>query len=357
MIDPLKRYRWLSISLMSLLSLVLAITLTPAQASQPASQPTPSQLSATPTPAFLASQPVDGLEQGRTLYRSGRLEAAVSLWRTAVQEYQHQGDRLNQALGLSYLSLAYQELNQWEAAQQSIEQSLSLLQKAPSADAILWAQALNTQASLQLHVGKAEAALATWQQAQRYYDQAGDTIGSLGSQINQAQALQSLGFYRRSKQQLETLAQKLIAMPDSEMKVSGLRSLGLAIQMVGDVGRSQQILEQSLAIANKIEAKTHLSSILSNLGKTAAELNDPDTALQYFDQAEPVATNPSEQLQARLDRFNLFLNYDKLTLAAPAVPQLLQQLRELPPVTRLSMPLSTLQPPSIGWKIRLKYCR
>jgi len=33
-----------------------------------------------------------------------------------------------------------------------------------------------------------------WQQAQKFYEQAGDKMGSLGSQINQAQALQTLGF-------------------------------------------------------------------------------------------------------------------------------------------------------------------
>ncbi len=121
----------------------------------------------------------------------------------------------------------------------------------PSADAIIWAQILNTQANLQLHTGKAETAIENWQKAEKFYEQAGDKMGSLGSQINQAQALQSLGFYRRSKQQLEVLTQKLGAMPDSEIKVSGLRSLGLALQMIGD-DKSQQVLEQSLAIAKKI---------------------------------------------------------------------------------------------------------
>jgi hypothetical protein len=83
-------------------------------------------------------------------------------------------------------------------------------------------------------------------------------MGSLGSQINQAQVLQSLRFYRRSRQQLEELTQKLAAMPDSEVKVSGLRSLGLALRAIGD-GKNQEVFEQSLAIANKIAAKTQLN--------------------------------------------------------------------------------------------------
>lgn len=320
--SPSQQHRFLPLSL-GVFSVWLTVTLAPAMASsQPNSNPVAVTLSSASTP----------LEQGRALYRSGQFEAAVTSWKTAAQQYQSQGDRINEATTWSYLSLAHQELNRWEQAQQAIEQSLTLLRTAnPPADAIVWAQVLNTQASLQLHTGKTEAALETWQQAQKFYAQAGDKTGSLGSQINQAQALQSLGFYRRAAQQLQALAQEFAAMPDSEMKVSGLRSLGLAIQMVGDAHKSQQILVQSLAIARRLEAKNHLSSILLSLGKTAADMQDPDSAFDYFNQAEQTATNPGDQLQARLDRFKLLLNYQKLELAAPAAPELLQQLRALPP--------------------------
>ena len=315
----IKQTCWLYIGL-SILSLCLAFTITPVKASPPVT-----------TAVISSSQPTNGLEQGRNFYQSGRIAEAITAWQTAVQEYYTQGDRLNEALSWSYLSLAQQELNQWKAAQQSIEQSLKLLQTSiPSADAILWAQVLNTQANLQLHTGKAEIALESWQQAQKYYDQAGDTMGSLGSQINQAQALQSLGFYRRSKQQLEALTQKLQGMPDNEIKVSGLRSLALALQIIGDSGNSQQILEQSLAIANKIAARPYFSSILLNLGKNAVDLQDPQAALDYFEQAQQIATNPGDQLQGRLAQFKLLLYYDKPELAVPLARQLLQQFGELP---------------------------
>lgn len=194
MLFQIKQRRWLYLSL-SILSLCLALTIIPARASLQILTTSTINVSAS------TSQPSNWLEQGRNLHSSGRFAEAVTAWQTAAQQYHTQGDRLNEALSLSYLSLAQQELNQWEVAQQSIEQSLKLLQTSiPSADAILWAQALNTQANLQLHTGKAETALESWQQAQKFYEQAGDKMGSLGSQINQAQALQSLGFYRRSKQ-------------------------------------------------------------------------------------------------------------------------------------------------------------
>ncbi|QFS50516.1 CHAT domain-containing protein [Nostoc sphaeroides] len=319
MIFRIKQTRWLYVSL-SILSLCLAFTITPVKASPPVT-----------TSVLSSAQPTNSLEQGRNFYQSGSFAEAIRVWQTAAQQYHTQGDRLNEALSLSYLSLAQQELNQWEAARQSIEQSLKLLQTSiPSANAILWAQALNTQANLQLHNGKAETALESWQQAQKFYEQAGDEMGSLGSQINQTQALQSLGFYRRSKQQLEVLTQKLQGMPDNEIKVSGLRSLGLALHAMGD-GKSQEVLEQSLATANKIAAKTQLSSILSGLGKVASDSQDPEAALNYFEDAETAATNPNEALQARLARFKLLVDYNKLEYAIPLAPQLQQQLEELPP--------------------------
>ncbi|MEA5572721.1 hypothetical protein VB733_16730, partial [Calothrix sp. UHCC 0171] len=315
----IRQTRWLYVSL-SIFSLCLAFTMTSVKASSPI---TPSVIS--------VSESTNWLEEGRKLYSLGRFHEAATAWQSAVQKYQNKGDRLNQSLSLSHLSLAQQELNQWEAAQKSIEQSIKLLQTTkPSADAIIWAQILNTQANLQLHMGKAETAIAIWQQAQKYYEQAGDTTGSLGTQINQAQALQSLGFYRRSRQQLEELSRKITTMSDSEVKVSGLRALGLALHAIGDT-QSQQVLEQSLTTANKIQAKTQLSSILSSLGKVAADSQDPEAALNYFEDAEKATNNPNEALQARLARFKLLVDYDKLEYAIPLAPQLKQQLAELPP--------------------------
>ncbi|MEH2169658.1 MAG: hypothetical protein V7K41_23970 [Nostoc sp.] len=59
------------------------------------------------------------------------------------------------------------------------------------------------------------------------------------TQINQAQALQTLGEYRRAQKQLEQINQDLVALPDNLLKAKGLRSLGVTLQVVGDLERSQ----------------------------------------------------------------------------------------------------------------------
>jgi CHAT domain-containing protein len=285
-----------------------------------------------PTTSIVASATASSdLDQGRELYRQGQFVDAIAAWQAAQQHYQRTGDRLNQALSLNYISLAQQELNQWDAAATAIQESVALLQAAPQADAIVWAQTLNTQASLQLHQGQAEAALDTWKQAQSYYEQAGDRQGSWGSQINQAQALQSLGFYRRARQQLSQLVSQLEGQPNSELKVSSLRSLGSALQVIGDTQASRALLEKALAIAQNSGLTQEQEATRLSLGKIAMEMGDATAAMQSLTQAERQATNPTEQLQARLELLNLYIWTEQVEPAIALVPQIQQQLQSLPP--------------------------
>ena len=93
------------------------------------------------------------LAQGRTLYEVGRFAQAASVWQQAAQGYEAQNDYLNQALSLSYLALAYQDLGQWQAAEQAISQSLEQLNNLElrtQNSKLIFAHTLNTQVSLQL---------------------------------------------------------------------------------------------------------------------------------------------------------------------------------------------------------------
>jgi CHAT domain-containing protein len=317
--------RWFAISL-GIISVWMTIAFHPAQASLSSTSPSTSTIA----PAPLIATATDWLEQGRKFYQAGKFTDAIQAWQNAVQYYQATGDRANQALSLGYLSLAQQELDQWDEAKRAIEQSLQILQAAkPGGSAVVWAQVLNAQASLLLHTGKAETALETWQQAQQYYDQAGDPIGSLGSQINQAKALQRLGFYRRARQQLEALNQTLEHLPDSEIKVSGLQALGSVLEKMGDANASQTALARGLKVAQQINAKTDLSPLLLGLGQTAVDSGDPEAAFQYFQQAEQATTNEVKLLQARLGQLRLLIDHHKLPEATPLAQQILQQLKAI----------------------------
>ncbi|NEO11187.1 MULTISPECIES: hypothetical protein [unclassified Moorena] len=190
-------------------SLLLALTATPslAIASPHHSEITIATTLQAQTPQ--ATSQVSKLNQGRAYFNRGQFAQAAEIWEQAAQDYATRGDSLHQALSLNYLSLAYQHLSQWDLAQTAIESSLKLVESATSNNPLLWAQILNTKARLLFHTGQNQSALETFKQAQKYYNQGGDKIGALISKINQAEALQSLGFYNRAKRLLEEINQQL----------------------------------------------------------------------------------------------------------------------------------------------------
>ena len=273
------------------------------------------------------------LEQGKALYAAGRFWQAIRVWQQAMQAYQARGDRIHHALSLSYLSLAYQELGQWQEAEQAITQSLNLvanlLKPTPNHQRLL-AQLLNTQASLHYAQGQMEAALETWKQAEQAYQEAGDQTGVFGSQINQAQVLQALGLYRRSQITLERVQTQLQTQPDSLLKAAGLRSLGVALQVVGNLEESQQVLQQSLAITQRFDSASDQSATLFSLGNTARALQEFEDAIAYYQQAASIATTTLTQVEAQLNQLSLLIESQNWTDTQTLVPQIYAQVSKLP---------------------------
>lgn len=268
------------------------------------------------------------LEQGRMLFANGRFAEAVSIWQQAVKGLQGESDRTQLALTLNYLANAYQELGQWQQAKNAITQSLTLLQ-AQSSPNIL-AQALNTQGNIQFATGQTEAALSSWQQAEKAYSLAGDETGFIGSKINQAQALQALGLYRRSKLNLEELNTKLQSLPNTALKAMGLRSLGVALQVVGDLTKSQEVLNQSLAISQQLNSDAETSTTLLSLANTLRALKKPQEALVNYQKAAETASNPLTKLEAKLNELSLLVETKNLESAKKLLPEIELQIEKIP---------------------------
>jgi tetratricopeptide (TPR) repeat protein len=136
---------------------------------------------------------LDLVQQGKTAYQKGQLNQAITLWQKAEKAFANQNDRLHQAMTLSYLAQAYQQLSAWDQANPTIAQSLELLKQpnqGKGSDRLhILAEAQNIQGGLQLDQGKADAAFTSWQQAANTFQQAGESAGVIRSQINQSQAL------------------------------------------------------------------------------------------------------------------------------------------------------------------------
>jgi CHAT domain-containing protein len=276
----------------------------------------------------------NALERGQIAYQTGVFTDAIAFWQQATQDYAQTGDWLNQALSLSYLSLAQQQLGQWDAAAGAIAHSLELLQSQPALDqngmAVL-AQAWTTQGKLSLHRGDVEGALEQWQQAEVVYAQVGDRQGIWGSHINQAQALQTLGYYQQARQLLEQVYGDIQVLPASTVQVAGLRSLGTVWQRVGDLEESRQVLEEGLAIARQLDIPAETSATLFALGNTMRALADPEIALQLYQQAAAIAPADLERLRALVNQLSLWVELERWSEANELLTTLLPDLTNLSP--------------------------
>ncbi|MCP6761769.1 MAG: CHAT domain-containing protein [Fischerella sp. CENA71] len=269
------------------------------------------------------------LQQGKALYDNGQFAQAVQVLQQAAQNYRQQGETKKLAVTLSNLSLAYQQLGAWNEAKQAITESLNLLNSTD--DPKILAQTLDIQGRLQLAIGQPEEALKTWQQAAKIYTQINDQNGVVRSQINQAQALISSGFYRRAEATLLQVKQTLRSQSDSPEKTVMLRSLGDVLQLVGKFPESHKFLEESLAVAKRLQSPNYIAASLFSLGNNARDRQETQQAIDFYQQTVKQSPSPLLKVQAQLNLLSLLIEEQKPTDALSLVPQIQSQLDQLPP--------------------------
>ncbi|AFY34500.1 CHAT domain-containing protein [Calothrix sp. PCC 7507] len=314
--------RWKSLIILGLMTSLLCIVIPPVTATNPKIN----------SPQLQTEQynPGDWLQEGKTLYDAGRFAEAIKVLQQAVDNYRSQGNKLRQAVGLSNLALAYQKLGLWQEADKTVRESLQLLEGVKLNPVVL-AQILDIQGSIQLELGQAEQALATWQRAEGIYKQVNDQSGVVSDRINQAQAWQVLGFYRRSLKILTELRSTLQAQPNSLTKAVELRSLGDTLQLVGDLEQSRQVLAQSLEIAKGLQSSAEMSATLFSLGNTARTQQNIPAALDYYQQAAKLASTPITKIQAAINQLSLLVETRQVSVIETLLPQIQTQLVNLPP--------------------------
>lgn len=244
------------------------------------------------------------LQQGQSLYHAGQLGEAIESWQAGLAVAKQANNDYAQVQNLRYLALAYQALGQWQSANQVLDQALGLLRQSP--DRLLYAQTLNTQASLQLNQGRTESALDTWQQAEALYQRLGDSTGVLGCRINQAQTLQILGLYRRARTLLTEIRRQLQDQSDPALRVLGLHSLGGLLQATGYLQESRQVLEEAIALGK--QQGVDISGLHLTLGNTYRAQRDWSAALNLYQRASSEATAPMHRLEAQLNAVSVIVS-------------------------------------------------
>lgn len=266
--------------------------------------------------------------QGIQLLETGRFQAAIDVWQQAARHYQAQNDRINQALSLNYLAIAWQELGDLQQANQAIADSLALLNQ--SNELSVRARVLNTQGRLWLDMGQPEKALSVWQAAETAYRQSGDEFGAIGAQINQAQALQIQGLMRRSQSILESVTQQLQKQPVSTLKLSAVRNLGIVWQVTGQLEKAKATFEKSLAIAQQLNNREEIGASLFNLANVTKSIGNAEQALKYYDQAIELTALSPTRLGIRANQFSTLVTLQDWQTAKDILQQSQAEFEKLP---------------------------
>ncbi|MEL6815755.1 MAG: CHAT domain-containing protein [Cyanobacteria bacterium J06598_3] len=224
------------------------------------------------------------LREGLIAYHRGQFSAAIAHWQSSLSAIgPAPEDRLTRAYLLNNLSLAYSALGQRSEAQPLLEESLGIVQGWPTQNLAYWeisARTLNTQGQMRWQQGQAQQALESWQQAEAHYQRAdvlsatesnaekpntdalnigangtpeptgiAQNSGLISTQINQALALQELGFNAEALRQLTGLSQSIEDL-SPRLRLVTARELGKALRRVGDFSTAQAVLSAGLKEAD-----------------------------------------------------------------------------------------------------------
>ena len=289
-----------------------------------------------PAVAATSDRPLSLEAEGKQLYQQGQYRLAIKIWQQAANEFVVKQDLLGQARILSNLALAYQQLGEWETAQAKVRASLAILDSTNNFPVL--AQALNTQGTLLLGQGKLRSALVSWEQAEEAYAKAQDRIGIIRAQINQAQALQSLGLYHRGIKILQTaedswqeLCPELECQVNlNQLKAVGWERLGNIYSLIGELESAERVLQKSLSIAQYLQSPPDIAAVYFSLGNLARIGQDGQQALAYYQQAARQATTPIEQTASQLAQLSLYVQLQDWQGALKLVSPLQSQLSQLP---------------------------
>jgi CHAT domain-containing protein len=190
----------------------------------------------------------------------------------------------------------------------------------PSDPLLNEAQTLNQRGANFLAAGKPDKALADWQQAHNLYAQIKDVDGMIGTKINQAQAFQSLGFYRQALLTLQEVNTSIQKQPDTDLKLRGLMSLGNSLRALrlleqkkttatqGITLGSKETLNQALTIATKLNNRAAIDRVNLSLGNTLSLIGtDEQTQQMAIDTYRKIAPDaePLVRVTAQINLYRL----------------------------------------------------
>ncbi len=215
------------------------------------------------------------VESGKKYYDLGQFQASITDLEQALVIFDEQKDKLKQAIILSNLSLGYQQLGNWEKAEDAIAKSLALLAYNPETkitnftkqEQNIIASTLNIYGRLLFQKGETYLALENWQKAEDIFQILNNNQGVISNKINRVKALQILGNYEQSTNLVRQIQEDL-AQNSLPIQIQGLQSLAEVLPAIGKSNESEKLLQKSLELAKQINSKKEINSSLLSLGNT-----------------------------------------------------------------------------------------
>ncbi|OCQ93933.1 hypothetical protein AMR42_09375 [Limnothrix sp. PR1529] len=230
----------------------------------------------------------DLLEAGRQAYHEGRYREAIALWQSVLEPATQRSDRETLGLVASYLAWAHLQFSETTAAQAWIDRGRSALAGGLSAAvaARLWGAAGAT-AALQQQWSVAEQA---FQMAAQQYQAAGDPVGTLNSQIDEAAVWQGAGNQRRALVRLWDLQHHWQQEPPREpeaiaVRARGLHRLALALLLAEDFEQAWQAAIEAKPVLGAAAELTlaQIASRRATMGESATEQATwAETAIEHY---------------------------------------------------------------------------
>ncbi|WP_008308664.1 CHAT domain-containing protein [Leptolyngbya sp. PCC 6406] len=334
-----------------------------------------------PAPAQTAPPPL--YQAGEDAYEQGDYEGAIAHWETLLAETQEIPQR---ASLLNNLSLAHQNLQNWDAAQQAILQSLESLgweetrsNRTPQRTSLALGRSLDVYGQWWERQGQTETALGLWQQAEQQYRQHLNQPSALEdwvrNQLYQARALQYLGRHLDAQSRLTGLYQAIQTEPDRltpALRVDLAIDLGRTLRLIGTLDSSPDTLSalgvlQAAQVLAQQQAPDRLSALhleLGNVYRSIAERNlaiqdkpraleNRNRAIAAYDQAVAMASTPLQGLQAQLNSLSFMAKHlHRATDIAPEPEDLTTLVRQIYPQIQA---LPSQDRPSIAARIHFAH--
>ena len=218
---------------------------------------------------------------------------AIEQYREALRLMREAGDRRGEAMTLTNIGMAHNQLNEFQKARDNLDQALNVWQVV--GDRHLEAITLILKGGVYYWLAEPQKALDA-------YDLAVPVMRAVGDQSGEVWAFTQMGnAYRlagESQKALDHFAQALPLLPsvgDRRNEASLLNNIGTVYNLLGDPDKALTYFNQALTLLPTITDPRLKAVTLSNVGNIHNLRNEPKEALEYLDQALIVARANSDR--------------------------------------------------------------